>query len=114
MSLVLISDGFTRTAKTEPTEHRYPVVDFTYRPALAAAISEYRHGCAQGPKQEEKATCKLLFDHLKGWDVVDEKGDGSPFTVEVLAKVPEQIRSQMIAIICGWTMQEQAEQAKNS
>lgn len=113
LTLSPIADGYTRTAKTEPTEYKYPIVEFTYRPALGAAVVEYRHGCSAGAKSEEKAVVALLLAHIKGWDVRTEKDEVAPVTAELLAIVPPVIRQQLVEIVCGYTAQQQADATKN-
>ena len=108
-----IDDGYTRDGETAPTEFKYPVVKFKYRPAIGKDASRHRHNCNAGADAEEKSVITLLMAHVKGWELTDDKGNGVPVTAENLTNMYPLIRSQIVDIVMGYTPQQQDADAKN-
>lgn len=113
-----LDDGYTLTATTKATltspsgavlADNLPVVEFKYRPALPAALAEWRYQFARAGsgKAELDATVKMLAAHLVSWDVTSGGGP-APLTADALARVPEPILNQIIDAVTSWKAGEAA------
>lgn len=106
MARLSLDDGYTLKSETKETYETcagLPVVSFQYRPALPAALTDWRYALrmARSGKDEYEATLKLLTDHLVSWDIEDA-GKTAPITTETLRRVPEPILAQLITTITAW------------
>lgn len=110
--MLLILDGFTLDGKI-PARGPYQEVNFRYRPALAEDVYDYTQGKQDTGRQRLTATVALVAKHLASWDVLDDRGTPIPITSEVLRKVPQSHLEAMLNYVTGYTVAEQASDAKN-
>jgi len=113
-----IDDGYTLDGETLPefgNDRGLPVVQFRYRPAMAAAQSAYLAKLRKldRPEDEFEASARIICDHLVSWDVL-QKGRPAPITPESLSKLPFSVVGQLLTAVLSWPEREQEEAAKNS
>lgn len=111
MLSMFIDDGYTITA-TLPAKGRMPALQFTYRPAMPAAITEYRlqYSRANDGAGKIAAESKFIVDHLHSWDATDAAGKTADIKPEMIAKIPELRRNEMMEeIMWGFEKREAAE-----
>lgn len=114
MPRVLIEDGYTLTAKTEP-RGRLPEVKFSYRPALARRVMKYESALALGNTYPEAFTDELIglvAEHVTSWDVEGKDGTAK-IDKDTVAKVPDPILFQMAKTITGFLAELAVDEKKS-
>lgn len=111
MLKLLINDGYDFAGKVET--NAWPAVEIKYRPALADRVQTYLDDSARGGKSRGDAAVKLLAEHVRSWDIEDEKGQPAPVTEATLRRVPYPVREKMVDFVCGYAG-TQATDEKNS
>lgn len=107
---LFIDDGCTLNGKIA-ARGALGALEYTYRPAMAPAIADYRHAVNYGGSGAVKlaAENKLLADHLVSWNAT-KGGGAAPLTADSFNRIPDSYRGEMIAeIILGFERQEAAE-----
>jgi hypothetical protein len=111
MLSMFIDDGYTIDA-TIPAKGRMPALKITYRPPMPGAIAEYRiqYNRANDGNGKVMAASKLIADHLHSWDATDREGKAAPITTEMISKIPEGRRDEIMEeIMWGFERREAAE-----
>jgi hypothetical protein len=110
---MFIDDGFTIDAAL-PKKGRLPALAFRYRPVMPEAAADYRlqFNRATEGKERVAAESKLIVDHLVSWDAKDKAGNAAPVRADLLAKVPDGRRAEIINEIL-WGIEKIEEAEKN-
>lgn len=114
----VLNDGYTLTAATKPEYEKYkglPVVTFTYRPATAVALADWRYAfrdAATGAAEVE-AAAKLVAAHVTSWDVTEADGRQAPVTVANFTRLPAPIAEQIFGAVTTWAGPQQDAAAGN-
>lgn len=109
MSLSLfIGDGYTLsfTVKSRPT---VPALTIKYRPALPERLYQWRADgqAAKDAKGKLANDIKLLTDQIVSWDA------GVPIEPGTLAKMWPWLVAELLDVVAGYTIEEQASAEKN-
>src|ERR1051326_4803957 len=115
MPSVLIHDCYTLDGNV-PALGSMPEINFRYRPALPEQVYDYLRSPKTNGKEELKAVIELLQKHLISWDI-QEQQNGQPssvaITAESLKRVPHRVQQKMVDYVTGYSVEEQAADAKN-
>lgn len=112
-----IRDGYTVKGQTSgkgfTDADPIPVVHFEYRPPTAVQLAQFRFdqaGCRTG-EELVKARAAFLHSRLVDWDVESGSGGKLPIVMENIARLPDEVLSDLVAECQKWRPAASQEQA---
>ena len=114
-----IQDGYTLRGETSGKGNSegetVPVVKIEYRPATAAAMSDFRFRMAHAVSGAEQHALRVEFltAQLLSWDVEEAGKKAAPIEARTLNMIPDPILLDMVNECAKWKPKPQAEAAGN-